>query len=186
VKEKVRLSSDKHAWHPSPLLGQVVLVTTLNEDGTSNIAPKSWISMMAFHPPILALGCNLQHWTARNVLRSGEFVVNVPGAELAETVWRLSDLPHPRPIEAAGLTPAPAAVVAPPRVDECRAHLECVLDRHLTYGDEVVLLARILDVSVDREATTSADPYSYLRLIVYLEGSTFGVIEGAQTRQVSD
>jgi len=139
---------------------------------------------MAFHPPIVALGCNLQHWTARNVLRSGEFVVNVPGAELAETAWRLSALPHPRPIEAAGLTPAPSAVVAVPRVEECRAHLECALDRHLIYGDEVVLLARIVDIAIDREATLRADPYAYLRLFVFLEGGTYGVIEGAQTHQV--
>ena len=79
MKEKLSLTLDKHAWRPSPLLGQIVLVTTLNEDGQSNIAPKSWISMMAFDPPLLALGCNLNHWTARNILRTGEFAVNIMG-----------------------------------------------------------------------------------------------------------
>jgi flavin reductase (DIM6/NTAB) family NADH-FMN oxidoreductase RutF len=177
MKGKTSLGTDKHLWHPSPLLGQIVLVTTLNADGVSNIAPKSWISMMAFEPPILALGCNLRHWTARNIIRSGEFVVNVPGAELAEVVWRCHDLPHPRPVEAAGLTPIPSVKVAPPRVEECRAHLECVLDRHVEYGDEVVLLARIADVSVDSEALKSSDAYAYLRLIAFLEGGTYGVIE---------
>ena len=68
MKGKVTLDLDKRAWHPSPLVGQVVLITTLNEDGTSNVAPKSWISMMAFEPPILALGCNREHWSARNIL----------------------------------------------------------------------------------------------------------------------
>lgn len=83
-KEKVNFDLDKRSWHPSPLLGQIILVTTLNEDGTSNLAPKSWTSMMALYPPILALGCKLKHWTARNILANREFVVNVPGAELAE------------------------------------------------------------------------------------------------------
>jgi flavin reductase (DIM6/NTAB) family NADH-FMN oxidoreductase RutF len=164
MKEKVSFEPDKRTWHPSPLLGQVVLVTTLNENGTSNIAPKSWISMMAFKPSILALGCNLKHWTAQNILARGEFVVNVPGAELAETAWKSHELPHPRPVEAAGLTPLPAQKVKPPRIVECKAHLECVLDKHLNYGDEVILLGQIAAVSADREVREAKNPYEYLRL----------------------
>ena len=183
MKDKQPLSTDKRVWHPAPLCGQVVLVTTLNPDGSSNIAPKSWVSMMAFDPPLLALGCNLQHWTAQNVLRDREFVVNVPGAELAEVVWRSHELPHPRPIEAAGLTSLPALRVKPPRVEECKAHLECVLDQHLEYGNEVILLGRIEAVSVDRSALEVGDPYAYLRWFVFLEGRTFGVIEQAQQLQ---
>jgi flavin reductase (DIM6/NTAB) family NADH-FMN oxidoreductase RutF len=172
LKEKVAFDPDKHTWRPSPLIGQIVLVTTLNADGTSNIAPKSWISMMAFEPPILALGCNVQHWTGRNILERGEFVVNVPEAELAEAVWRTCDLPHPCPVEAAGFTPVPSLKVRPPRVGECRAHLECVLDRHLTYGDELVVFGRIVAGSVDAVALGADDPYAYLRMFAFLEDST--------------
>jgi flavin reductase (DIM6/NTAB) family NADH-FMN oxidoreductase RutF len=178
--EKRDLDLDKRTWHPSPLLGQVVLVTTLNEDGSSNLAPKSWISMMAFEPPILALGCSLAHRTARNILTRREFVVNVPGAEMASVVWGSGALPHPRPVEAAGLTTVPAARVGPPRVEECKAHLECTLDQHLAYGDEVILLGRIVAVSVDKEAFAVEDPYEYLRLFVYLDGTAYGVVERAQ------
>lgn len=178
--EKVDLGLDKHTWHPSPLVGQIVLITTCNEDGTSNVAPKSWIAMMAFAPPILALGRHLGHWTARNILARQEFVVNMPGAELTEIVWRSSELPHPRPVQVAGLTPIPAVKVAPPRIAECKAHLECVLDRHLAYGDEVILLGRIVAVSVDRAAHDAPDPYAYLRPFMYLEDSAYGVIEGTR------
>jgi flavin reductase (DIM6/NTAB) family NADH-FMN oxidoreductase RutF len=180
MKEEVSLDLDKRTWHPSPLLGQIVLVTTLNRDGTSNLAPKSWISVMTFEPPILALGCSLKHWTAQNILDREEFVVNVPGAELAKAVWKSSELPHPRPVEAAGLTPMPAVKVRPPRIAECKAHLECILDQHLAYGDEVILLGQIVAVSVDREACQARDPYEYLRMIVYLEDAAYGVIERAR------
>lgn len=176
---KVPFPADKRFWHPSPLIGQVTLVTTLNPDGTSNLAPKSLVSMMVFDPPILALGCNLKHWTARNLLRDREFVVNVPGAELAETAWRCHALPHPRPVEAAGLTPIPAERVRPPRIAECRAHFECVLERHLVYGDEVVILGRIVAASLDKSIAESQDPYTALRLFGFLEDRTFGVVERA-------
>ena len=155
------------------------MVTTLNEDGRSNVAPKSWISMMMFDPPLLALGCNREHWTARNILRSGEFVVNVPGDDLAHVVWKASALPHPRPVEAAGLTPLPAERVSAPRIEECRAHLECTLAEHLTFGNEVIFLGRILAVSVDEGAFETADPYAYLRMFAFLEPGTYGVIEKA-------
>ena len=177
MKEKLSLVLDKHSWRPSPLIGQIVLVTTINDDGTSNIAPKSWITMCAFAPPMLALGCNLRHATAQNILGRKEFIVNVPGAELAETVWKCSALPHPRPVEAVGLTPIPAAKVKPPRIEECKAHLECRLDKHLAFGDEVLLTGRILAVSIDKGALDHDDPYTYLRLFTFLEGSLYGVIE---------
>jgi flavin reductase (DIM6/NTAB) family NADH-FMN oxidoreductase RutF len=180
MKEKLDFDLDKRTWHPSPLPGQIVLVTTLNPDGVSNIAPKSWISMMAFKPSILALGCNLKHWTAQNILAREEFVVNVPGMELAETIWRSHDLPHPRPVEAAGLTPIPALRVKPPRIEECKAHLECMLDQHITYGDEVILLGQIVALSVDKDACDSADGYAQMQMLFFLEQATYGVIERAR------
>lgn len=183
MKAKLDLSLDKRSWKPAPLLGQIVLVTTLNDDGQSNVAPKSWLSMMAFDPPLLALGCNLRHWTAQNILQRHEFVINIPGAELAEVVWRSHAIPHPRPVERVGLTPIPAHNVQPPLIEECKAHLECVLVQHLSFGAELIIIGRIVAVSIDREALDTPDPYAYLRLFAFLEGHTYGVIEMA--RQLS-
>ncbi len=177
MKEKVSFSPDKRTWRPSPLLGQIALVTSLNEDGQSNVAPKSWLSMMAFEPSLLALGCNLAHWTAQNILRRQEFVVNIPGDELVEAVWRSHTLPHPRPVESIGLTPIPAQKVKPPLIEECKAHLECILVQHLTFGAELILLGQVVAVCVDREAVEALDPYEYLRLFAFLENDTYGVIE---------
>lgn len=44
MKGKLDLPLDKRVWSPSPLPGQIVLVTTLNGDGQSNVAPKNWLS----------------------------------------------------------------------------------------------------------------------------------------------
>jgi len=163
-------------WHPPPLVGQVILVTTRNRDGTTNLAPKCWASMVASDPPHLAFNCNREHWTARNILRSREFVVNIPGAELARKVWRVSGLPHPRPVEAAGFTALPSKRVKPPRIAECRAHLECVLVDHKRFGNEVWLLGRVVSASVDREVGIASDPFRVMRSFVYLEPGTFGII----------
>lgn len=180
MKDKVSLLPDKRTWKPAPLVGQIVFVTTLNEDGGSNIAPKSWISMMAFEPSLLAVGCNINHWTAQNILRSKEFVVNVPGDELAQVVWQSHAIPHPRPVERLGLTSIPATIVKPPRVEECKFHLECRLANALTFGAEVILFGEIVACSVDRQALAADDPYAYLRPFVFLGNGLYGVIEQAR------
>ena len=42
---KVRLSLDKHAWHPSPLVGQVVLVTRYTDRLISRFDADSLVSL---------------------------------------------------------------------------------------------------------------------------------------------
>ena len=173
---KVDLPLSITEWRPAPLVGQVVLVTTQNKDGTSNIAPKCWAGMVASAPLTLAFNCNVEHWTAQNVLRSREFVVNVPGVELASRVWATAGLPHPRSIEAAGFTPLASTKVTPPRVAECRAHLECVLDRRVSYGREVVLFGRIVAASADKAVAEARNPFAQFRTFVYLEPGVYGII----------
>ena len=74
----------------------------------------------------------------------------------------------------------PAVNVKPPRIVECKAHLECTLDRHLAYGDEVILLGQIVAVSVDKSVCQVQDPYECLQMLVYLDSTAYGVIERAQ------
>jgi flavin reductase (DIM6/NTAB) family NADH-FMN oxidoreductase RutF len=173
---KVGLSGAATECHSPPLVDQVVLVTTCNKDGTTNIAPKCWASMVASNPPHVAFNCNRGHGTARNILRSREFVVNIPGVELAEKVWRIPGLPHPRSVEDAGFTALPANKVTPPRIAECRAYLECTLVEQKKFGDEVWLLARVVAASADPKVARAKDPFAVMRSFVYLEPQTFGIM----------
>jgi len=172
---KTSLPLDKHDWHPSPLPGQIVLVTTVGQDGEPNVAPKSWLAMVAFGPPpVLMLGCNLEHATAKNILAEGSFVVNIPGEDLLATCWVLGSEPHVRGrarFERHGLTPLPAERVVPPRIAECRAHLECELDNTSRWGQEVALFGRIVAASVDQRALDGDEAARYRALgpVFFLE-----------------
>ena len=165
---KVELPLDKREWAPPPLPGQVVLVTTLGEDGAANVAPKSWVSMAAFGPPpVLMFGCTLEHATARNAVAGGAFVVNIPGREMLDAVWRCGSDGSIRGAErwaACGLTPIPSRRVAPPCVAECRAHLECETDGTREYGREVAVFGRIVSVSVDENVVADGEPARYRAL----------------------
>lgn len=118
----------------------VVLVSTANADGTSNLAPMSsafWLGWRCM------LGLDGSSKTTENLLRTGECVLNLPSSGQASNVDRLARLtgtdPVPEPkrmrqythekrkFEVAGLTSVESETVKPPRALECPVQMEAVL-----------------------------------------------------------
>jgi flavin reductase (DIM6/NTAB) family NADH-FMN oxidoreductase RutF len=167
-----------------PLVGQVVLITSINREKVPSLVSQSWISFFASRPPIVGFGCNLSQPTAKNILSTGEFVVNIPGAELAKKVWNVKDMEAEgtKPIEKAGLTPVKSAKLSTPRIAECKAHLECSLDWTKKYGDQMVIFGRVLLASVDKIAVEAdlGERYKYLKLFANLDDGLYGVIKEAK------
>jgi flavin reductase (DIM6/NTAB) family NADH-FMN oxidoreductase RutF len=114
----------------------VALVSSLNEDGTTDVAPISSFWALGW---TLTLGLLTETKTADNLTRHAECVVNIPGPDLWQQIEKLAPLTgknpvpelkakqfrfEPRKFETAGLTPMPSDVVAPQRVKECPVQLE--------------------------------------------------------------
>lgn len=125
----------------------VVLITTMNSDGTSNIAPMSsawWLGWSCM------IGLDASSLTTQNLLRDGECVLNLASIELAQNVNALAkttgrkSLPlHKRALgyrhvsdkwEEAGLTPTPSQHVQPPRIAEAGITLEATLPKACRLG----------------------------------------------------
>lgn len=172
---KIALPLDKHAWHPSALPGQIVLVTTLDAAGAPNIAPKSWVTMVAFAGPIMAFGCNVTHATYRNIVATDEFVVNVLTESLTERAWALSDVHGSARVREGGFTLVPAREVRAPVVDECPANLECLLDDVKCYGEEVLIFGRVVAASIEEACVNAplAAQYERLAPAFFLEANAY-------------
>jgi flavin reductase (DIM6/NTAB) family NADH-FMN oxidoreductase RutF len=114
----------------------VVLLTTENHDGSCNLAPISSAWALGRH---IVLGIGSESRTVRNLAERPELVINIASPELWEHVERLAPLTGAHPVPeakravyryepdkfgAAGLTPAAADLVKPPRVAECALQLE--------------------------------------------------------------
>jgi flavin reductase (DIM6/NTAB) family NADH-FMN oxidoreductase RutF len=108
----------------------IVLISTLNEDGSANLAPipsAIWLGWRCI------LGLANSTSTAHNLKRSNECVLNLPSVNEAGAVDRLDILMGDREpaesiaFEAAGLTPVASLSVVPPGVLECPIQLEAVL-----------------------------------------------------------
>jgi flavin reductase (DIM6/NTAB) family NADH-FMN oxidoreductase RutF/uncharacterized protein YciI len=179
---KIAFPVDKADWHPSVLPGPIVLISTVDGRGEPNIAPKSWISMMAFRGPVVAFGCHRSHATARNAEEEGEFVVNFPPEALVERVWAMPASHGSERIARSGLTLLPARQVAPPLIAECKAHLECTLEAVTRMGEEVVIFGKIVAVTIDEDCAgpALADQYFRLRPVFFLEEGVYGSIDTAK------
>jgi flavin reductase (DIM6/NTAB) family NADH-FMN oxidoreductase RutF len=167
-----------------PMLGQIVLVTSINREGIPNVAPKSWISIFSSNPPIVGFGCNTNHTTAKNILTTGEFVINIPGEEIVQNAWKIIELDKddPKNIEKAGLTPAKSTKISTPRIAECKAQLECSLDWTKKYKEEIVIFGKVLLAAIDKAAVEKDvdERYKYFKLLAYLDEKTYGVINAAK------
>lgn len=130
----------------------ITIVTTVDVDGRVNAALKSWVMYCSTQD--IMFGCNVNHDTAKNILETGEFVVNIPDRDILKKAV-ITAVPYPKginEIEKAGLTAMPSSKVSPPRVKECKAHAECKLMWHKRLGDNaIVFIGRVVALSVDED-----------------------------------
>src|SRR6201996_3398016 len=119
----------------------VVLISTVNEDGSFNLAPMSsawWLGQRC------VLGLAVASKTTQNLIRTGECVLNLPSDAMAAAVDRIArttgsdPVPHGKArrgyrfvgekFATAGLTPIPSITVKAPRAAECPVQLEACLE----------------------------------------------------------
>ncbi|EMC95817.1 hypothetical protein BAUCODRAFT_34586 [Baudoinia panamericana UAMH 10762] len=144
----------------------VVLITTTNEDGTSNIAPMSsafWLGNRC----ILGLAWNSR--TTINLHRTGECVLNLASDEMAPAINALAKTTGTEFVPefklskgysyikdefaVAHLTPLPSEKVQAPRIKECPVHMEARLVKYTaTLGGFIhVIEVRVLQTYIGEE-----------------------------------
>jgi flavin reductase (DIM6/NTAB) family NADH-FMN oxidoreductase RutF len=140
----------------------VVLVSTLNEDGSPNLAPMSSAWWLGWHA---VLGFGASSKTTQNIIRTRECVLNLPSADMVAAVNRLARLTASNPVPegklrkgyryegdkfgAACLTATPAETVAPPRVRECPVQLEAVVEAvHGLAAEDATWRGRLVSIEV--------------------------------------
>ncbi|KYP79548.1 flavin reductase family protein [Ferroacidibacillus organovorans] len=142
---KTQVIQPKILYYGTP----VVLLTTFNEDQTSNITPMS--SAWALGNRII-LGLGEGGKGLESLIRHSECVVNLPDSSLWESVELLAPLTGKTPIPeykkgvfryekdkfaAAGLTPVKSTQVEPDRIAECPIQIEATVKGIRIVGEQV-------------------------------------------------
>lgn len=157
----------------------VAWVSTLAADGTRNLAPHSYFNLVAHDPPHVMIGSSGRKDTLTNIEATDEFVVNVTTEHVLEAMNATAVDAPPEVDEFAlvGVTPAPSRTVAPPRVAEALAHLECRLAQVVPVGGGHLVLGAVTHVHVDRRVWRDGrvDP-ALLQPVLRLAGSQYATL----------
>jgi flavin reductase (DIM6/NTAB) family NADH-FMN oxidoreductase RutF len=150
----------------------VALISTLNPDGSPNLAPMSsawWLGWSCM------LGLGQMGQTSDNLIRTRECVINLPSQDQVSQVDHLALTTGKNPVPekklawgyqfepdkfgVAGFTPVASQSVAPPRVLECPIQMEGIVHEFRPFGKNVSANAfevHIVKLHVD-EALLSSD-----------------------------
>jgi flavin reductase (DIM6/NTAB) family NADH-FMN oxidoreductase RutF len=162
-------------------------ISTVDAAGQANLAPFSFFNAVASRPPTVVFCPTIREFdagpkdTLRNVRTTGEFVVNIVTEALAEAMNVTSTEFPPQVDEfaAAGVTAAPSAAVAPPRVAECPVHFECRLHQIVEVGSDpgggAIVVGRVVHLHVDPSVLVDGDKIDLaaLRPIGRLSGAAY-------------
>ena len=162
-------------------------ISTVAPDGTLNLAPHSYTTVVSPDPPIVCFVSVGRKDTLRNVEASGEFVYNVGNKALVDRINRTAaDFPpNISEFEWAGLTPIPGTIVSVPRVGEAPVQLECKLETIHQVADSAnfMVLGRVVAFHIaehlfvnGRVDTALLDPVTRLAGSLYADmGSVFSI-----------
>lgn len=128
----------------------IALVTTVNSGGAVNVAPFSFFNLLGATPPILAIAPGDRENgepkdTAKNIRLNHQFVVNLVDEAIAEAMNRTAaSLPYGESeLGVSGFTTVPSTTVAPPRIAESPASVECEEWGTLEIGGNRVVIGLI-------------------------------------------
>jgi flavin reductase (DIM6/NTAB) family NADH-FMN oxidoreductase RutF len=138
-------------------------ISTMDAQGRANLAPYSFFNAVADVPPIVMFSSAGWKDSIANIEATREFVCNFACRPLAEAMNASSaSVAHGiDEFALAGLAAAPSRLVAPPRVAESPAALECRLieivrlkDLAGTELDRWMVLGQVIGVHIDRRFLT--------------------------------
>lgn len=136
----------------------VVLVTTVNNNGTPNIVTLAWVGVANSTPPMLSIAVREQRHSHGNLMKTKEFVVNIPSSDLVlqtDHCGTVSGKEHDKFAET-GLTPEPSKIVKPPGIRECPVNVECRVRHTINLGSHDLFIGEVVAARVE-ESVLGAD-----------------------------
>ena len=187
----------------------VLLISTINEDGTSNIGPMSsafWLGDRCM------LGLAKHSKTPENLFRTSQCVLNLPSDDMGAAVNALArttgtkDVPESKfgrgyrfekdKFAIANLTPQPSETVEPPRITECPVQMEAELvGRYDALGGAIavvevrILRTHVLDELRLKGHANRIDPDAWHPMIMsfqHLYGLRAGKIANSRLAKIDE
>ena len=162
-------------FYPCP----AVLVTCLDEGGSSNIITLAWAGVACSDPPTIGVGIRPSRHSYKLLESSGEFAANIPTLDIVKETnhcGQVSGKDHNKFAETK-LTPEKATKVKAPLIKECPVNLECTLQKIVKIGSHDLFLGQVIAVHVEQDVLNESGriDYSKAKPFVYNQGEYYAV-----------
>ena len=155
----------------------IAWVSTVDAEGHGNLAPHSFFTVASGRPPIVLFSSLGRKDTVRNIEATGEFVVSFSSESLLQQV-NASSAPFEHGDDEAlelGIATEPSETVAPHRVAESPASIECRLHSVVPVGHAFVVFGEVTAITVRSDVLVDGLPaIDRLRPVSRLGGDQWG------------
>jgi flavin reductase (DIM6/NTAB) family NADH-FMN oxidoreductase RutF len=129
------------------------LVTCGVYNQNPNIITIAWVGVACSDPPMISVGIRENRFSFDLIKKSGEFVVNITGADIVNQVdfcgvYSGKDVDK---FKVTGLTPLEASKVKSPLIKECPINLECQVRRTLELGSHHLFIGEVVATHIDED-----------------------------------
>ncbi len=134
----------------------VAFISTVSRSGVRNIAPYSCVMPVLRPLDLVCIGSAKKRDTLANIRDTGEFVVNMAGAGLADKVMPTarSSPPESDEFSDAGIREKPSEKIRAPGIEGAYAWMECSLYREYEEEEYVLITGRVLRLEADDNVLT--------------------------------
>jgi len=131
-----------------------VCVSTIDEEGISNVAPYSFATPLSFNPPLLGISVGEGKDTIINARDSEDFVVapmtkNWMKKGIKSEISVDSDISEFKEVE---LTESGSGNVKSPSIKEAPINIECIYKKDIETGDHQLLVGEVVNISAKENA----------------------------------
>lgn len=131
----------------------VVLVTSKNKEGKTNVFTVGWTGTINTKPPMLYISIRPERLSYEYIKESMEFVVNLPSSNLVKAVDYCGVRSGKKndKIKEMGFTLKESNKISVPYIDECPVNIECKVTNIIPLGTHDMFIAEVLCSHVNED-----------------------------------
>ena len=147
--EKINISEAQKITSPNPF----ALITTLKDDGKTNIMALSWWTYLCNNPPKIGICTGDKGLTGSLIRKSGEFCLCIPETCLKEAAFACGCVSgrDEDKAEKFGIELVPSETVAPESVRDSVLVMECKLSESVSVGNHTFYIADVCSIRGDKD-----------------------------------